>query len=176
MDKYVKEFIEENIDLIEENTTKAWEEIYRRYINTSKLNGELTTIFLSANINPLDYLDFIPDYYLYQADISAFTIPKSIKDIGICAFTGSMIEDISVPEGVTIIDDYAFDNCIYLQHVELPKSLKTMGSKVFGNCSNLKEIHYSGSKEDWWNMQRYGNWHEDSAITTVHCNDGDLKV
>ena len=43
----------------------------------------------------------------------------------------------------------AFGYCRNLSEVELPASLKTIQSYVFGGCSDLKTVSYDGSLEQW---------------------------
>lgn len=43
----------------------------------------MTHIFLKASINPLNYMTYIPNYFLYNVtDISQIDIPNNITDIG----------------------------------------------------------------------------------------------
>ena len=51
------------------------------------------------------------------------------------AFSGKeTITKVTVPEGVTRINDDAFNGCINLTDITLPESLKSMGTKVFRYC------------------------------------------
>lgn len=55
-------------------------------------------------------------------------------------FAYADIKKIIIPDSVTSIGDYAFDNCVYLTDITLPKNLKEIGFEAFKNCNNLKEI------------------------------------
>ena len=63
IDNKVKKFIEKNIDLIEDN---KWKEVYNEASEplTFVGVGELTSTLLEADIDPLDYLGYIPSGYL----------------------------------------------------------------------------------------------------------------
>ena len=65
MNNIIKNFIEQNIGLIEDN---KWEEVYDNAWSVweflSADIGELTATFLDADIDPSDYLDYIPKGYL----------------------------------------------------------------------------------------------------------------
>ncbi len=53
--------------------------------------------------------------------------------------------DITIPEGVTSIGDYAFYNCENLSGVLIHKSLINIGSGAFSNCKNLIKINIPNS-------------------------------
>ena len=47
---------------------------------------------------------------------------------------------ISVPDGMTVIPNYAFQNCTGLETIKLPDSLTTIKANAFKGCTNLKGI------------------------------------
>lgn len=61
------------------------------------------------------------------------TIPSTITDIGSSAFAETGLKNCVIPEGVTSIQNVAFENCQNLESVTLPQSLKRLGSRVFAN-------------------------------------------
>ena len=50
------------------------------------------------------------------------------------------LTSLSVPEGVTAIPNYAFEDCNYLKTVILPSTLLSIGAHAFSGCSNLRYI------------------------------------
>jgi len=51
------------------------------------------------------------------------------------AFEGSAVTQVTIPEGVTRIRNYAFRNCASLTLVEIPASVTVMGPyPVFAGC------------------------------------------
>ena len=64
-------------------------------------------------------------------------IPTSVKRIGNYAFGGKWYkEELIIPEGVTDIDDQAFQSC-NLKSVKLPNSVINIGKYAFAQCHNL---------------------------------------
>lgn len=61
------------------------------------------------------------------------TIPSTITAIGSSAFAETGLKNCVIPEGVTSIQNVAFENCQNLESVTLPQSLKRLGSRVFAN-------------------------------------------
>ena len=53
---------------------------------------------------------------------------------------GGKVTDLVIPEGVTIIKDYAFNRYWVLKSVTIPNSVTTIGSSAFSICSGLTGI------------------------------------
>ena len=50
------------------------------------------------------------------------------------------IKEIVIPEGVTNIEDNAFEGCVDLTTITLPGSLKHIGRGAFADCKKLKNV------------------------------------
>ena len=75
----VKEFIEQNIDLIEE---KRWDEVYdnAEFNLDSESTGAFTKAMLDVGLDPIreQGLDYIPDYYLSDSTVTTYDIPSNV--------------------------------------------------------------------------------------------------
>ena len=62
----------------------------------------------------------------------------------------------TIPEGVTEIDDYAFEECSKLVSVTFPASVKKIGENVFYGCSANLIIRAANRSyaEDWYNKRK----------------------
>lgn len=74
-----------------------------------------------------------------------FEIPKGVKKIRKAAFANTDITSLTVPEGVTQIDNGAFGGCKALTSVKLPDSLTRIGNFAFDKCPALKSISFPES-------------------------------
>ena len=56
------------------------------------------------------------------------------------------IRSVTVPEGITTIEDKAFCACYGLESVTLPASLERVGSAAFWNCDHLRDVTLGSEK------------------------------
>ena len=49
-------------------------------------------------------------------------------------------ENVTIPEGVTAIENYAFADCYSLTSITIPSSVTAIGDRAFEGCENLKNI------------------------------------
>lgn len=229
-------------------------------LSESKYINLFTQLLYSMAINPLDYLEYIPDFFLDSTslvaieipnniksinryafydcpDFTSITIPDSVINIGEGAFAGynklqniyitdiaawcnisgldnlmgygfdkknlylnnELITSITIPNGVKTIPSYAFRYCTSLTNitipdsvisigwgafrdcsglisVTIPKSVGTISRYAFYNCSKLRNIKYTGTKNQWLKINHEYRWNEGSPIKTIHCIDGDIKL
>ncbi len=78
------------------------------------------------------------------------------KNTKLVAFPAA-IENIcyAVPEGVTEIRDLAFGNVQYLERINIPLDVTTIGKYAFGmgDFEHVSEIQYEGTKSDWSDLR-----------------------
>lgn len=69
-----------------------------------------------------------------------FTIPSSVRVIGAGAFAGSDMTKIVIPEGVTSIEDNAFNHCTKLKKVSVPSTLTHVGVSAFEDTPFMESL------------------------------------
>lgn len=57
------------------------------------------------------------------------------------------ITSVIIPEGITRIEEDAFWECVGLESVQLPSTLKAIGTNAFSRCKNLKQINLADGVE-----------------------------
>ena len=126
--KDLEKFIERNIDLIEKNTKKSWEEVYD--MNPPK---GLAALFLKLECDPAEQLDYIPYQYL----------------------RGSFIQDYTIHDTVTEIGSYAFSHCRNLKTIKIPDSVTRIDFRAFENSEKLTRVDYTGTVDQWAQIDFY---------------------
>ena len=56
-----------------------------------------------------------------------------------------LVKDLTIPDTIEVINDYAFINCSCLLSVSIPNSMKKIGGLAFGSCTNLKCLNLGHS-------------------------------
>lgn len=183
-----KEFIEKNIDLIEQ---KQWDEFFKNcpagvastlYDADIDFMSEMHRVPRAAfydcddikNINIPDGVITVEDYAFYNcSSLTSAIIGNSVTSIGGSAFYDcSSLTSIIIPNGVTSVRDFAFSNCSSLKSITIPDSVTSIGYEAFNNLGSDVLINFNGTKEEWkkiYNSKAFTN-----TYFTVNCLDGTL--
>ena len=144
MNRVIEDFINDHIAEIDAN---EWDQLYKSAI--SELSGEsigdLTTHLYAAGIDPLAYLEYVPQHYLYYSTLINPELHEGIREIDHGAFSSSSIEKLIVPDSCERVFSYACSNCQELRSVHLGASVKSVGANAFFNCIKLSEINFPKS-------------------------------
>ena len=147
-----------------------FKDLYAELSTMPNVTSAFTELLLKANINPLMYMNYIPQHYLYASDVYINFEPlKHFDSIDEGAFAFSGIKEINV--NVPVIFFGAFSRCKKLEIVTLPtirtidmeafymcenltqlwvgKSLVEITKDAFEGCNSLTDIFYEGTQEDW---------------------------
>ena len=72
---------------------------------------------------------------------TSYIIPDSVTSIADYAFDNcTRLTSITIPEGVTIIGSSAFDNCIRLTSIVIPNGVTSIAYGAFNECRSLTNI------------------------------------
>ena len=78
---------------------------------------------------------------------SAFGNPLNYA--GNLYLNGKLITDLVIPDTVTKIKSNVFEYCTSITSVTIHSNVTSIGSSAFYGCSNLTTVYYSGSKQQW---------------------------
>jgi hypothetical protein len=100
-----------------------------------------------------------------------------VVGIGERAFSGNTtMKSLSIPEGVTFIDEDAFDNCTRLTDIAIPASVIRIGEDVndaedaFDGCTELTDIRVAEANETY--SSEDGVLFNKDKTTLIHCPNG----
>ena len=117
----LKKLIQDHQDEINNN------EFDNLYADWTGPTYKLTFVLLEAGIDPLETLEWVPDYYA--------------KD-------STSIKNIKLNDDTVEVGDQAFAGCINLEHLFIPASVEEIGAWCFLGCEKLKEVTYDGTLEE----------------------------
>ena len=108
----------------------------------------LETIVIPEGVESLGYRAFAGCSKLSSVTlpVSWTNCPSNNSNYGGSSYQGNLfygckaLTELTLPEGMETIPDYAFYNCQYLQKVNLPTSMKSFGKQIFSYCSALQSI------------------------------------
>lgn len=84
------------------------------------------------------------------AKLESVTLPHGLTEIGQETFDHcAKLESIVLPDGITVIGSAAFNCCSSLTSITIPQSVTEIKDSAFNACGKLKDVYYSGSSEDW---------------------------
>ena len=103
-----------------------------------------------------------------------YTIPDGVTIIDPWAFSECRcLNSITIPDGVTSIGNGTFDMCDNLTSITIPSSVTSIGWGAFdyylGECRNLADVYYSGSESEWGNIKIEEN-NGNLVNATIHYN------
>ena len=87
---------------------------------------------------------------------------------------GAIPEEIVVPDVILSIPTNAFRNFSRVTDITISSNVRYMGDNLFHNCSNLTNITYEGTMEQWEKIDKTSEWAGNSTDFTITCTDGVL--
>ena len=116
-------------------------------VNISDITEWLRISFHDGNANPLSNAHHL---YVNGTEITELTIPNSVWKIDNFAFYGySALTSINIPNSVKEIGYWAFSGCSGLTSVNIPNSVTEIGRYVFSGCTELMCITVASDNEDY---------------------------
>ena len=168
MTNQLKNFIERNIELIED---KNFEDLYiNAYMEYRNERNGVKPTDISALTDIL--ANIFGEEPIFTPNLTYVPIYYRIGD--------GKIKHLEIPESIDWIGSSAFRNCINLEYLKLPKTLSEIGDEAFKGCNRLNKIFYDGTIGDWnsikLGMQAFGSngWIQYDKV--IYCNDGEVVI
>ena len=97
----------------------------------------------------------------------------AVTGIGYGAFYECNITSITIPNSVTSIDSFAFEDCSSLTSVTIGNGVTSIGDYAFEDCSGLTSIKYRGSQSDWDKISKGYYWNYNTCYTITYNYTGE---
>lgn len=141
-----------------------WEKLYIGVDNENLTNANINYNSSGADmtLTDLDYLSYVKNengtITITDCDTAAviINIPSKIEDMP-----------------VTGIGYEAFARCGILAEVTIPDSVTSIVNRAFSGCSDLKNIYYTSTKEQWEAIYIGENGNDSLKNATIHYNSTD---
>ena len=102
-------------------------------------SGLTSVVWNAENCAGFSY-DSAP-FYDFRSQITSFTFGDSVKHIPACLCYGmTKLPAITLPNSVTSIGRYAFQNCHGLTSITIPHSVTSIGESAFSSCYGLTSV------------------------------------
>ena len=129
----------------------------------------LTSVIISNSVK------YIGEANFSDCDrLESVLIPSGVTSIGLYSFSNcTTLEQIILPNSVTTIGYYSFNYCDSLTSAIIPNSVTTVCEGSFNGCVNLTDVYYSGTEEEWNNIDIQTN-NDELLNATIHFNSTGL--
>ena len=180
--------ISENFRIIDEWVFGKWETIdtIKSFQNNilRYLNYEITennTVIIRYATSTISGNHIIPDMiegyvvkeiknnaFLECLELESIVISESVTNIGEFAFQNCRgLVNVKILGDIQAIKGGTFDGCSSLKTISLPKSITSIGEYCFDGCVSLTDVYYSGTEEEWNNIEILAN-NEPLKNATIH--------
>ncbi|HHT67131.1 MAG TPA: leucine-rich repeat protein [Erysipelotrichaceae bacterium] len=85
--------------------------------------------------------------YFPSAIEEGYVIPEGVLNIAVNSFLESSVNNVSIPESVKTIEQYAFRESRALYFINIGKNIEEIGKYSFKNCRQLEAINVSDENE-----------------------------
>ena len=101
--------------------------------------------------------------------LTSIVLPETLEKIEDCAFKDcTSLKTLVLPRNLETINNNAFENSS-LTSITIQKNVTDIEENAFANCSQLTDVYYTGTKEEWEAINIHiGNDHLTQA--TIHYN------
>ena len=139
--------------VFEEGITEIGDYLLNNFIH--KLNRNIRTITIPSTVTKigedaftwLENLEavYISDLACWCAIDFANTWSNPMDNQAALYLNGVLVENLEIPENVTVLSDSAFKGCTSLRSVFVHEDVTQIGSYVFNTCENLETIYFTGA-------------------------------
>lgn len=85
-------------------------------------------------------ITYIGDNAFSESNLEQINLPSNLIHLESDAFAQTNLETVIIPDQVLDVPPFCFEDCLKLKHVELGKSIISVGVRAFADCLNLETV------------------------------------
>ena len=112
-----------------------------KFVSSSSTDIELPSVIDGKSVTSIGDSAF--NAYSIEAckNLTSIIIPNSVTSIGNWAFEDcTSLTSVTIPDSVTSIGYWVFDNCVSLTNITIPSNITSIEAATFKGCSSLTNI------------------------------------
>ena len=155
------------------------EQGYAGQIKKARIMPGVTSIGFCAfrvcsRMESIEIADTVTTIYPFAFDfctsLSSINIPDSVTSIGGYAFQScTSLTHVRLPDHLTFMAVCLFNANTKLTSITIPKSVTVIQTLTISNCPKLKDIYYTGSEEEWNQIEIWED-NQELLSATIHFN------
>lgn len=120
--------------------------------------SEFQQCFTLTNVTLAGAVPAIPTDAFNYCPMASITIPDTVTNIGMYAFENCTgLATIAISPGVTTISPFAFAGCVSLTNILVSSSITNIGAQAFANCTHLVRAFFQGNAPGFGDAVFYGD-------------------
>ncbi len=128
--------------------------------------------FKNAKIKEVNYIGTLDKFFNIYYNM-LYDVPSHSGECKLL-LNGSEIEEITVPEGIKNIHDYALYNYKNIKKIYLPSTIESIGIFAIIGTS-IAEVEYNGTLEMWNKVEKAEDWIIGEVNCVVQCSNGKVE-
>jgi hypothetical protein len=165
--KYIGDYAFSGIDIYNVTIGESVEYVG----NSAFYNSTVTSVTIKSGNTA-----FGEDAFANCDNLREIKLPDDMKYIYKGMFrscTNAQLTQITLPESVTVIYDFAFDGCA-IREITISNNITEICRWAF-NSSGLRKINFLGTKAEWDMINKHSDWRIGvRADITIVCTDGEV--
>lgn len=119
----------------------------------TEVNGISETnnvVIIPNKVNNIEVKEIAKELFLKNTYIEKLVIPETVTTLGYKMCYGcTNLKEVTLPDNISVIPDYAFEKCALLEKINIPQSLVQIRNDAFAE-SGIKEFVAPDSFKEIW--------------------------
>lgn len=114
---------------------------------------------------------------VYDGTLETLTLPETVEGVPLTAIQEYAFQDwgmvyLNLPDTITFLDYWCFDDCKELRYVRMSEGIVEICPEAFGGCTNLHIFYLPPSFQRCWEDVIWQNGEIGGSGITILCHEG----